>query len=181
MSVFGPLAVAVMYFGLASTRAEIRRLGLNGVVRRDLNNEPFLTDNGNLILDVTLEGDEALLRDGALYTTSGLTPPSYLIRHPNFVFLPVSDQARTIKVTYRYKPATVDDSGDTLETPEEFDDVIVKRVQFYALADEGESNSSFEETYSARLMEIEEDVTSAHEEGGSEQIKNTTTRSLYRF
>ena len=54
------LAVAVMYFGLASTRAEIRRLGLNGVVRRDLNNEPFLTDNGNLILDITLEGDEPL-------------------------------------------------------------------------------------------------------------------------
>jgi len=54
------LAIAVMYFGLAFTRAELRRLGLNGVVRRDMNNEPFLTDNGNLILDVTLEGDEQL-------------------------------------------------------------------------------------------------------------------------
>lgn len=54
------LAIAVMYFGLASTRAELRRLGLNGVVRRGMNNEPFLTDNGNLILDVTLEGQEEL-------------------------------------------------------------------------------------------------------------------------
>jgi ribose 5-phosphate isomerase A len=54
------LAIAVMYFGLASTRAELRRLGLNGVVRRDLNNKPFVTDNANLILDVTLEGEEPL-------------------------------------------------------------------------------------------------------------------------
>jgi ribose 5-phosphate isomerase A len=52
------LAVAVMFWGLASTRAAIRSLGLNGVVRRDLNNEPFVTDNGNLILDVTLAGTE---------------------------------------------------------------------------------------------------------------------------
>jgi len=54
------LAIAVMYFGLASTRSELRGIGLNGVVRRGMNNEPFLTDNGNLILDVTLEGHEQL-------------------------------------------------------------------------------------------------------------------------
>lgn len=54
------LAIAVMAFGLASTRAAIRRIGLNGVIRRDLDGAFFLTDNGNLILDVTLDGDESL-------------------------------------------------------------------------------------------------------------------------
>ncbi|MEZ6242188.1 MAG: ribose 5-phosphate isomerase A [Phycisphaerales bacterium] len=54
------LAVAVMAFGLASTRAAIRRLGLNGVCRRKMNGDLFLTDNGNLVLDVSLRGDENL-------------------------------------------------------------------------------------------------------------------------
>ncbi len=54
------LAVAVMAFGLASTRAAIRRLGLNGVCRREMNGDLFVTDNGNLILDVSLRGDETL-------------------------------------------------------------------------------------------------------------------------
>ncbi|MCB9841561.1 MAG: ribose 5-phosphate isomerase A [Phycisphaeraceae bacterium] len=54
------LAVAVMAFGLASTRAAIRRMGLHGVVRRGMNGDLFLTDNGNLILDLSLEGDENL-------------------------------------------------------------------------------------------------------------------------
>ncbi len=54
------LAVAVMAFGLASTRAAIRRLGLNGVCRREMNGDLFVTDNGNLVLDVSLRGDENL-------------------------------------------------------------------------------------------------------------------------
>lgn len=49
------LPVAVLAFGLASTRASLRRLGLNGVVRRTLDGHLFLTDNGTLIVDVTLD------------------------------------------------------------------------------------------------------------------------------
>ena len=48
------LAIAVMPFGLASTRAAIRRLGLNGVMRRGLAGEFVVTENSNLILDVSL-------------------------------------------------------------------------------------------------------------------------------
>ena len=48
------LSIAVMPFGLASTRASIRRLGLNGVLRRGLAGELYVTDNANLILDVSL-------------------------------------------------------------------------------------------------------------------------------
>jgi len=48
------LSVAVMAFGLASVRAALREMTLCGVCRRDLNGELFVTDNGNLILDVAL-------------------------------------------------------------------------------------------------------------------------------
>jgi len=67
------LAVAVMAFGLASTRAAIRRLGLNGVCRRQMNGDLFLTDNGNLVLDVSLRGDENLPElSGALNDIPGV-------------------------------------------------------------------------------------------------------------
>lgn len=54
------LPVAVLAFGLASTRASLRRLGLNGVVRRTLDGHLFLTDNGSLIIDVTLTEERDL-------------------------------------------------------------------------------------------------------------------------
>ncbi len=48
------LCIALMPFGLASTRASVRRLGLNGVLRRGLAGELYVTDNANLILDASL-------------------------------------------------------------------------------------------------------------------------------
>lgn len=48
------LAVAVMAFGLASVRAYLRQIGLNGVMRRTMKGDYFITDNGNLIIDVTI-------------------------------------------------------------------------------------------------------------------------------
>lgn len=48
------LPVAVIPFGLASIRAELRNMGLNGVVRRSMDGHLFLTDNANLVIDVTL-------------------------------------------------------------------------------------------------------------------------------
>ena len=47
------LGVAVLPFGLAATRAALRSLNLNGVCRRDMEGQLFITDNGNLIIDVT--------------------------------------------------------------------------------------------------------------------------------
>lgn len=54
------LPIALMAFGLSSTRRAIRDLGLNGVCRRDLDGKLFITDNGNLVLDVNLSGNEDL-------------------------------------------------------------------------------------------------------------------------
>ncbi len=48
------LPIAVMAFGLASIRAGLRELGLHGVVRRTITGDLFLTDNGNLVIDVAL-------------------------------------------------------------------------------------------------------------------------------
>jgi ribose 5-phosphate isomerase A len=48
------LPVAVQAFGLSSIRCHLRELGLNGVFRRGLDGQMFLTDNGNLVIDVTM-------------------------------------------------------------------------------------------------------------------------------
>src|SRR5262249_46219876 len=60
------LPIAVLAFGLASTRASLRRLGLNGVVRRTLDGHLFLTDNGTLIVDVSLDDPNLHLEELAM-------------------------------------------------------------------------------------------------------------------
>ena len=55
-----PLPVAVMAFGLASTRHGIRELGLRGVCRRQMDGDFFITDDGNLVIDIELTGNEDL-------------------------------------------------------------------------------------------------------------------------
>lgn len=52
------LPIAIMPFALAAIRAELRNLGLSGVVRRTLTGDLFLTDQANLILDVMMDGRE---------------------------------------------------------------------------------------------------------------------------
>lgn len=67
------LAIAIMFFGYASIRSRLREMGLTGVCRRDIDGKPFLTDNGNVVLDVTLEEErdmEGLAR--ALNDTPGV-------------------------------------------------------------------------------------------------------------
>lgn len=66
------LAVGVMAFGLASTREHLRKLGLHGVVRRTLDGHLFLTDNGCLIIDVTLEDRDPEELDTALNAVAGV-------------------------------------------------------------------------------------------------------------
>lgn len=59
------LGIAVLAFGLTAIRSELRNMGLIGVCRRDMNGELFITDNGNLILDVTLDDSSDLERIAA--------------------------------------------------------------------------------------------------------------------
>ena len=55
-----PLPIAMMAYGVASTRKALRHIGINGVIRQDMNGRLFLTDNGNLVLDATINGHEDL-------------------------------------------------------------------------------------------------------------------------
>lgn len=55
-----PLPIAVMAYGVASTRKALRHIGINGVIRQDMDGRLFLTDNGNLVLDATINGLENL-------------------------------------------------------------------------------------------------------------------------
>jgi len=55
-----PLPIAIMAYGVASTRKALRHIGINGVIRQDLDGRLFLTDNGNLVLDATINGSENL-------------------------------------------------------------------------------------------------------------------------
>jgi ribose 5-phosphate isomerase A len=54
------MPIAVLYFGLASIKAHLQDIDLRGVVRRTIQGEPFLTDNGNIIIDVALSPDRDL-------------------------------------------------------------------------------------------------------------------------
>ena len=60
VGVLCPLPIAVMAFGVASTRKALRHIGINGVIRQDMDGRLFLTDNGNLVLDATIEGHQNL-------------------------------------------------------------------------------------------------------------------------
>ena len=55
-----PLPIAMMAYGVASTRKALRHIGINGVIRQDMDGRLFLTDNGNLVLDATINGHEDL-------------------------------------------------------------------------------------------------------------------------
>jgi ribose 5-phosphate isomerase A len=66
------LPVGVMAFGLASIRQRLRDLGLHGVVRRTLDGHLYLTDNGALVIDVTLEDRDVEELDCALNAIPGV-------------------------------------------------------------------------------------------------------------
>lgn len=48
------LGVCVLPFGLSAVRQQLRNMGLNGVCRRTMEGELFLTDNAHLIIDVSI-------------------------------------------------------------------------------------------------------------------------------
>ncbi len=50
------LAVVIIPFGISSTRARLRNLGLSGVVRRSLDGEVVVTDGGGVVLDMHITG-----------------------------------------------------------------------------------------------------------------------------
>ncbi|MGV6815194.1 MAG: ribose 5-phosphate isomerase A [Phycisphaerales bacterium] len=85
-----PLPIAVMAFGLVSTRKALRHIGINGVIRQGMNGQLFITDNGNLVLDATLNGSENLAQ-----LTKVLNDIPGVIDHGLFI-----DEADTILIEH---------------------------------------------------------------------------------
>lgn len=86
------LSIAVMPFGLASTRASVRRLGLNGVMRRGLAGELTVTDNANLILEVSIP--ESLNLEeiaGALHRIPGIVEHGLFLSEADSILIEQRD------------------------------------------------------------------------------------------
>lgn len=67
------LALALLPFGVASTRQLLRRLGLIGVMRREIGGGLLVTDNGNLILDAEIPDNADINRLATdLWATPGV-------------------------------------------------------------------------------------------------------------
>lgn len=146
-------------------------------VARDLY---MITENGRwLPLDQFQEGDENLVRTVTGATVSGLVPPRFRLRETDIVFLPVSSTARTIVIDYNWLPAAVDDSGDSFETPTEYDDFLILRALRDALGETGELDTYFERKYIEREAEIESFECNRMTRGVTETVKNITTRMLF--
>lgn len=140
----------------------------------------MVTENGRwLPLDQFQEGDENLYRTVSGATVSGLVPPRFRLREENIVFLPPSSAARSIVIDYNWLPATVDDSGDSFETPSEYDDFLVLRALRDALGETGELDTYFERKYQEREAEIESFECNRMTRGVTETVKNVTTRMLF--
>jgi len=89
-----PLPIAVVAFGLASVRQRLHNLGLSGVVRRTIDGQLFLTDNGSLIIDVTLEdGHDAELLSAELDSVAGVIDHGLFIDEADEVLVETSSGA----------------------------------------------------------------------------------------
>jgi ribose 5-phosphate isomerase A len=81
------LPVGVMAFGLASVRQRLRDLGLHGVVRRTMDGHLYLTDNGTLVIDVTLEDRDVEELDCALNAIAGVIDHGLFLQEADEVII----------------------------------------------------------------------------------------------
>jgi len=85
------LPVAVLAFGLASIRANLREMGLNGVVRRTLDGQLFLTDNGSLVIDVTMDDRDPEEVAAILDSTPGVIDHGLFLHECDELFIETRD------------------------------------------------------------------------------------------
>ncbi len=125
------------------------------------------------------DGDEAQYRAPTQAPVGGMWAPGYFIRDDSFIFLPVASQARTIYLTYQWIPIVKTSGSDTLETPTQYDDMILLRAAFDALGAEGENETTFEQKYATRLADIEDAEVNRLGRGITETVKTVTSRVLF--
>lgn len=94
-----PLPIEVLEFGLASTSANLQRLGLTPRMRtaHDRPDEPYLTDEGNLVLDCgygqTSRGNLQLL-SAAIDAISGVIGHGLFVSQADVVLIESADRQR---------------------------------------------------------------------------------------
>lgn len=81
--------------------------------------------------------------------------PRYRLLGANISFLPKRSVAGTVSILYTYLPTALAADADVLETPPEYDDILILRAAHYAGSDAGEVNTGFEAEYATRLGDIE--------------------------
>ena len=90
------LPVAVLAFGLASIRSNLREMGLNGVVRRTLDGQLFLTDNGSLVIDVTMGDYDPEELGAILDSTPGVIDHGLFLSECDELFVEGKDGIRRV-------------------------------------------------------------------------------------
>lgn len=124
------------------------------------------------------DGDDALARSLSTYVPGNVVP-HYCLFAETIKFLPVSSEARTIYLNYRYLPSIKTASGDTLETPQDWDHLLVLRAAHFANADAGQVNTSFDEEYASLIAELEEREQGRGFGSRQETIRPVAARSLF--
>lgn len=109
----------------------------------------------------------------------GLVASGYLIRDPNIIIYPSSSSERTFLINYRYQPAPNKAGSADLETPDEYLPMLLTRASHFALADAGQSNTSFDEEAAALLDEINYYESQRSQEGAGESVAMRSGISLW--
>ena len=91
------LPVAVLAFGLASIRSNLREMGLNGVVRRTLDGQLFLTDNGSLVIDVTMGDYDPEELAAILDSTPGVIDHGLFLNECDELFIETKEGIQRVK------------------------------------------------------------------------------------
>jgi len=124
------------------------------------------------------DGDDGRLRSLSLYVP-GQVVPHYSLFDDNLKFLPVSTEGRTLYLLYRYLPAVKTASGDTLDTPQDYDNLLVVRAAHFANSDAGQANTAFEDEYASLIAELEEREQGRAYGARQEVVKPSSARSLF--
>lgn len=124
------------------------------------------------------DGMDARLRSLSTTVPASATP-HYALFGDTLKFLPIASGERTIVLLYRYLPTIKTASGESLETPQDWDHLLVLRAAHFANSDAGQANLSFEDEYASLIAEMEDREAGRTFGSQSETVHATAARSLF--
>lgn len=125
------------------------------------------------------EGDERILVGSTGYTVPSDVAPCYRVREDAIIFRPVSGGARSIVVNYNWLPAVKTSTGDSADTPTQYDDALVARAVWTLLRKIGARDSSWEDFGGIRQLEIEQAESNRGTRAEGEHVRTVGARSLF--